>query len=456
MKDAVRKKLAVIAGVCAIACGGLQQVILPLYEKNFMPRTADLGALTGEQLLFSLAGFREMIAGILWVRADAFFDEGNYDAVLPIIRIVTYLDPKQIDVYATGMWHIAYNFTDQGSRADRRNIPIAVAFGAEGARNNSYTYELFFETGWLWYHRIQDDFQNAVYWFEEAAKREDITPARRNLLSYAYQRNGQVDKSLETFYTLYERAQKLYEANKNDRGAFTNMETIEGNLDNLLVRMSQRGYFASQRGDSSDWIYDVNPPFDVGFSASVTVVEPRKLRVEGTWNVFPVGTRVRMMLRDADYPIGREGGLKWDQGDAQNFNPPRELTYMQDELFVRNQRFSREIDMSRDPTIYPFTKQNYVIDFFYTPRVAPEHIKDKFGWNGEGMTDKNFLNTEIRPDQRVVFYRMELTRDMIDRTGEWSMAGGKTPVISTPNWVAPRVRNPEEDFVRVPGLRSGQ
>jgi hypothetical protein len=112
--------------------------------------------------------------------------------------------------------------------------------------------------------------------------------------------------------------------------------------------------------------------------------------------------------------------------------------------------------MSRDPTIYPFTKQNYIIDFFYTPRVAPEHIKDKFGWNGEGMTDKNFLNTEIRPDQRVVFYRMELTRDMIDRTGEWSMAGGKTPVISTPNWVAPRVRNPEEDFVRVPGLRSGQ
>src|SRR2546423_4973183 len=53
------------------------------------------------QILVQLFGFREFLAGILWVRADGFFDDGNYDAVLPIIRLCTMLDPKQIDIYAT-------------------------------------------------------------------------------------------------------------------------------------------------------------------------------------------------------------------------------------------------------------------------------------------------------------------------------------------------------------------
>ena len=50
-----------------------------------------------------MAGFREMVAGILWVRADSFFDSGNYDAILPIIRLVTWVDPKEIDVDPTVM-----------------------------------------------------------------------------------------------------------------------------------------------------------------------------------------------------------------------------------------------------------------------------------------------------------------------------------------------------------------
>ena len=49
----------------------------PFWRKNYMPKVTDLGQLTGEQLLFAFAGFREMIAGILWVRADSFFDNGD-------------------------------------------------------------------------------------------------------------------------------------------------------------------------------------------------------------------------------------------------------------------------------------------------------------------------------------------------------------------------------------------
>ncbi|MFQ3669230.1 MAG: tetratricopeptide repeat protein, partial [Fimbriimonadaceae bacterium] len=368
------------------------------------------------QLLVALAGFRELVAGILWVRADSFFDSGNYDAILPMIRLVTWLDPSQIDVYATGMWHIGYNFTDEQSRSDRRYIPQALALGREGARFNDHTYELFFELGWMWYHKIDDDYENAVKWWEEAHKRPDIIPGRRNTLGMAYQRNGQVQEALDLYFRLLEDMQRRVEADES----FSNRQirdTIENNIDTMLVRMAQRGWFAQQRNDGSFETggYDVNPPFDVGFSARVTVEEPRVIRVEGTWNVRPVGTRVRIVLRDVDFPNAKPAGMIWDSAEAVDLNIPTGWTFMQDQLFVRDRRFNRRIDMSKDLTMYPMKSENYVIEFYYNPRSAPPHIQDKFGWNGEGMTDRNFLNSEVRPGQRVMFTSLTLTRDQLLR-----------------------------------------
>src|SRR5688572_7220079 len=191
--------LAVILALF-VAQGAIHTTLVyPRWKKDYSPNTGDFSggtALDPDQLLFALVGLREFIAGILWVRADSFFDTGNYDAILPIIRLVTWLDPKQIDVYATGMWHVGYNFTDEEQRSDRRYLPSALALGKEGARQNPKTYEMYFETGWMWYHKIDDDYGKAVDWFERAHAIPDILPARRNLLVNAYLRNGQADKAL--------------------------------------------------------------------------------------------------------------------------------------------------------------------------------------------------------------------------------------------------------------------
>jgi hypothetical protein len=182
----------------------------------------------------------------------------------------------------------------------------------------------------------------------------------------------------------------------------------------LLVRMSQRGYFAETEKRSLE-PYDVYPPFDVGFGAKVTVTAERVIRVQGNWDVLAIGSRIRVVLRDADYPNAIPGGANWDAESDINFDPPRDRTYMMEQCFVRNQRFDKTIDMSRDPTMYPFTKKNYVIEFYYNPRSAPEHIQDKFGWNGEGMTDRNIenMNKSIRPNTTCLFYSMPITREQI-------------------------------------------
>lgn len=437
------------------------QGIFSVWCRDYAPeKSAAAAGLSPDQLLISLAGFREMIAGILWVRADAFFDSGNYDAILPIIRLVTILDPHQIDVFATGMWHLGYNFTDEEQRSDRRYIPSALALGKEGCRQNPETYEMFFETGWMWYHKIDDDYGNAVKWFEKARELEDMLPARKNLLAMAFQRDGKPDKALDTYFRLFDEANDRVKKDK----AFGNMQirdTLEQNIDTTLVRMSQRGYQAEKENRSLVG-YDTYPPFDVGFSVKSTVVDSRVIRFEGTWNVLPVGTRIRVVLRDKDYTteiagkeieIGKPAEMEWDYSNDVNLDPPRNKTFMQDQLFVRNRRFNRKVDMSKDPTMYPFTSKDYVLEFYYNPRSSPPHIQDKFGWNGEGMTDKNFMSTNARPGQKVLYMSMPITRDQILRHGEWQ---DRVPVIKSSNYVeTAQTYDKDDTMIDIPSIRAG-
>jgi tetratricopeptide (TPR) repeat protein len=454
MTAKLRQTLITIILVCFAGQAALYSgYIYPKWQKDYSPSTGGLAAaeLSPDQILLQLFGFREFLAGILWVRADGFFDEGNYDAILPIIKLCVLLDPKQIDIYATGMWHIGYNFTDEAQRSDRRYIPAALALGKEGSKQNPNTYELFFETGWMWFHKIQDDPWQAVKWFEEAVKRPDMLPARKDLLASAYMRNGEIDKMLTEYYKLYDEA---VERSKKD-SAYGNTEirdSLEQNIDTNIVRMVQRGWFAEQRKDGSyeTGNYDTKPPFDTGFSCKVTVVSPRVLHFEGTWNVLPVGTRIRLILRDADYPGVRIAELNWDSLSTVDLNPPGDLTYMQDELYVKNRRFNKDIDMSKDITMYPCVKKDYIIEFYYNARNAPPHIQDKFGWNGEGMRDSKFDNTEIRPGVHCMYTTLKLTQDQLLLRGEWS---GKTPVIKTDNYKEVDATKNTDEQIKVPSVR---
>ncbi|HLO99036.1 MAG TPA: hypothetical protein VK171_10615 [Fimbriimonas sp.] len=437
--DRTKKKLIPALGLLVLGQAYMNSAqVYPEWSQKHSPVKAgkDLvsGALSADQMLFALAGFRELIAGILWVRADSFFETGNYDAILPLVRVVTLLDPRQLDVYATGMWHIGYNFTDEDQRSDRRYLPSALGLGKEGSENNPDTYEMFFESGWMWYHKIDDGFDRAVKWLEEANKRPDMQPARKNLLGRIYERNGEVEKGLNHLYGLLDIAQKEYDS-ATDNSSFQKRsmrDTLENNIDTLLVRMSQRGFFA-QKDKRPLTGYDTNPPFDVGFGAKITVTSPKNLKIQGNWGVLSVGTRIRCILRDAEYPDAIEGGANWDAQLSTSIDPPRERTFMMEQLFVRNQRFDKQIDMSRDPTMYPMIGKDYYLEFYYNPRSAAEHIQDRLGWNGEGMTDKilSNMNTEARPGTKVLFVRIPITRDQLLLRGEWA---DKPVVIKTPGY----------------------
>ncbi|HEY3298454.1 MAG TPA: hypothetical protein VGK34_07355, partial [Armatimonadota bacterium] len=151
-------------------------------------------ALPGQFMIGALIGFREVVAGLLWVRCDDFFHNGNYDAVVPLIRMITWLDPHQIDVYCTGGWHLGYNFTDSDQRADYRYLPSAIALLKEGIINNPGSSDIEQDLAFVLYQQKALDFKNVIYWMKRAADEKSAQFASSRLLAHAYERNGQYDE----------------------------------------------------------------------------------------------------------------------------------------------------------------------------------------------------------------------------------------------------------------------
>src|SRR5882724_3863144 len=102
--ESLRRRPPMILGVLALlVLGGMMQNVIDPMRKQFQPKEDKInqavGGLNNEFLLLPLLGFREAAAGLLWVRADEFFHSGDYDAILPLVRMITWLDPHAENVY---------------------------------------------------------------------------------------------------------------------------------------------------------------------------------------------------------------------------------------------------------------------------------------------------------------------------------------------------------------------
>jgi len=435
-----RTPLMIVVLVLWVLSAALQTAIDPL-RKQFEPKVEGLfGKMTGlptEYIFGTMLGFREVVAGALWVRADSFFHEGNYDAILPIIRLVTWLDPHNLDVYSTGAWHIGYNFTDTEQRSDRRYLSAALKLLEEGIENNPDVYDMYFEMGWMWYDKIKQG-HNAVKWFQKAYEFPDrpdeyspgIPPARRHMLAHAWEKAGLIEQCLQTWGDILKRHERYYESHKKEYMARVQIDVAKHNYSLTQLRQYNRCEKAQP---------DTQPPIDVKFDAKVRVVEPKIIEVSGTVELgnyfdeqmqkvdFRPG-RVDVVLRDEGYKSSilptdeKEAGEVWRQ-KVFTFEVP-DVTIMQEQIAIIRGKFKRKIDMSKDPMMYSFKAPRYVITIRFNPLYAPPQTQDRIGWRGEGLTDKRYLrvdkvttidkdNKEYTVDVRRVRKHLLLTREQL-------------------------------------------
>ena len=362
--DAVRgnPKLAAGAAALLVIQGLLQSQIDPLrrqpaVEPPSMFKTT--GGLPFEYALAAVSGFRQVIAGLLWVRADSFFHSGNYDAILPLLRLITWLDPNWLDVYSTGAWHLMYNFTDTDQRSDRRYLPVGLALLNEGIENNSNIYDLYKEKGWNLYDKVHDYDAAAEAYRQgrDADPKHDINQVE-HMYAHCVERSGDPKAAIAAWQDAMAKHKKLIDEAKGKPG----QEDI--------VSRNEQGYKNAQKNCRIMQVRDYCRPRDIArlgqvdtnLGVKVTRISPRVIQVQGTWNLIgclkdqyddlnfdenglPKGTNISSGIV-LDGPVDgaridvrlQNAGYKMPDSKEFSFEVPEDLTIMQDTLSSRGGR----------------------------------------------------------------------------------------------------------------------
>lgn len=404
------QKLIVFTVLLLVLASVVQHFGVDPYRKKIdqTSRTEALafGGLNSEFLLLPLLGFREAAAGLLWVRCDEFFHSGDYDAILPLVRIITWLDPHAANVYVTGAWHMAYNFTDStGERSDRRYIAPSEALLDEGIRNNPRIPDVKFEKGWENFDKIKnyaiaaEAFQDAINTPANKAIDPDDYPYGAplktwHILAHTFERMGRIPDAIAVWnQAIAISTQRLKERGGRSKD-FADFELHQAEVHNLQENY-QRYYdrYTSIHHDKVNtspypgiqWPFGGSSkpgPWDVSLQTSVTVKRPKVLDIKGYFNAAD-GARIDVLLEDWDY----KPHVVSNSTSAFAVDPSQ--TIMMDSIAVRKAAFEREIDMSKDPKMYSFSHKYYRLVLSYDPRTTAPHLQDRFGWSGEGMTDSN-------------------------------------------------------------------
>ena len=448
MMTAAQRKLVWILILVVFVCGaGLseslkkghdeyQRAALAIDPKDFRDDTGTRSVLRAtpfQTLLPTLLGVREVLASLMWVQTDHYFHTGEYRPIIRMVRQITAIDPHQLDVYATGAWHMAYNFMD------KRLIDDGVKFLEEGCKNNRTVYDLFFELGYMHYDKTKN-FPEAVKHYTEAAEKGTTTGKKdppafvRHQLAHAMEKMGDIDAAVKQWDTNVTMAKELEKDGESIYGpASPNEAAAAHNLYITRRRMNERLAAAAERNKNAaeaiqfwqanidlagkrllespgrtDIIKDQTvakgqverlksgklrdlPPTNPNIHFTVTRLAPRKLLVEGTIDVLEL-SRVNVRLEDEGY-----------EQRAEDFNNKmNDCTLEWENPSVRGGKFRHLFELDKDPadmdrasdTIYPLKAEKYTLTVTYDPRVMSAFIQDVYGWNGEGLTAK--------PDELVI------------------------------------------------------
>src|SRR4051794_25470117 len=204
MRAGTRTAVIAATAVLFLLCMGLGD-ILTVRHKEY-EQTPDTRTPI-QALAPALLGFRQVAASLLWVKTDDYFHRGEYEPILRMVRLITTIDPHQIDVYTTGAWHMSYNFMD------KRLIRTGLEFLEDGVTNNPSIYDLYFESGWTNVDKMKN-YPRAIDWYNIASTKgttdgKTLPPAFTwHQLAIAHERAGDIDGALKQWEKTLDRENK--------------------------------------------------------------------------------------------------------------------------------------------------------------------------------------------------------------------------------------------------------
>jgi hypothetical protein len=146
-----RLRHALVVGVLLICIAGTQALVDQ--DRARVNDEADLPFSLAAVVVRSFMGqVRGILADFLWLRVDEYQHRrrivggdllrADDEALMPLVRLITWLNPHFIEAYALGGQWLAFHF-------DRPNE--ALSFYEEGIRNNPRSYPLVDGAAWVYW-----------------------------------------------------------------------------------------------------------------------------------------------------------------------------------------------------------------------------------------------------------------------------------------------------------------
>jgi hypothetical protein len=256
----MRSKLAIVLVVLILMVTGapVQQYILR--QREAAQLRAGLEGLAPDEVFTTLclAGFRGVAVDYLWVKVLNLQLQSKWHEVRALTELIARLQPNFPTVWVYNAWNLAYNISVEWAPPEDqwKWVKDGLAYLDEGLQRNPNSVQLFFEKGWIFWHKVnlgpsegprdffrtrfledknlnpggRTAYEEAAYWFRLAqiiARTDD--PERQ----HPFISKGQVEAMY--YRALWAQAKELLEAGDLPR-AKKLFEEVKGELEVLQDR----------------------------------------------------------------------------------------------------------------------------------------------------------------------------------------------------------------------------
>jgi len=137
-----------------------------------------------------LGSFRGVMVDFLWIKAIARHEERKYYDLLAINNMIAKLQPRFPAVWIFQAWNMSYNIAHEWDLPENKWkwIKAGLEFAEKGALKNPTSGDLFFEIGYIYFHKFssetvkyadyyrkklkeetgKDSYQQAIYWVKKS------------------------------------------------------------------------------------------------------------------------------------------------------------------------------------------------------------------------------------------------------------------------------------------------
>lgn len=120
-------------------------------------------------VMVGLAGFRGLVAEVLWFRVNRLQMEGRYLELVQLANWITMLDPKASEGWVFNAWNLAYNISVMMNRPEDRWRWVQSGIALlrdEALRFNPSDARLYRELSWMYQHKIGEVLDSAHVYYK--------------------------------------------------------------------------------------------------------------------------------------------------------------------------------------------------------------------------------------------------------------------------------------------------